>query len=155
MEKFACSDRTRIWPECTIQQSVRPYRDLIRYVFSILPFLRHFFIYFPTFTTIFQGEMQKCIQALVDVDRDWVPDSQKASLYIRPTMIGTEPTLGVSVRAVPLTFKSFFEKSKFSPKIEIFPKNRNVRQKRNFLQKSKIFPKKLKFSLKIDIFPKN
>lgn len=43
-----------------------------------------------------QGEMQKCIQALVDVDRDWVPDSQKASLYIRPTMIGTEPTLGVS-----------------------------------------------------------
>ena len=42
--------------------------------------------------------MQKCIEALVNVDRDWVPDSQKASLYIRPTMIGTEPTLGVSVR---------------------------------------------------------
>jgi len=41
-------------------------------------------------------EMQECIRALVDVDRDWVPDSSKASLYIRPTMIGTEPTLGVS-----------------------------------------------------------
>lgn len=43
-----------------------------------------------------EAEMQKCIQALVDVDRDWVPNSQKASLYIRPTMIGTEETLGVS-----------------------------------------------------------
>lgn len=43
-----------------------------------------------------QAEMQKCIQALIDVDRDWVPASSKASLYVRPTMIGTEPTLGVS-----------------------------------------------------------
>jgi len=41
-------------------------------------------------------EMLKCITALVDIDRDWIPDSTKASLYIRPTMIGTEPTLGVS-----------------------------------------------------------
>jgi branched-chain amino acid aminotransferase len=43
-----------------------------------------------------QEEMQKCIQKLVDLERDWIPDSKVASLYIRPTMIGTEPTLGVS-----------------------------------------------------------
>lgn len=48
--------------------------------------------------------MQKCIQKLVDLERDWIPDSKVASLYIRPTMIGTEPTLGVSV-------------SQFSPKV--------------------------------------
>lgn len=41
-------------------------------------------------------EMQLCIQKLVDLERDWVPDNPKASLYIRPTMIGTEPSLGVS-----------------------------------------------------------
>ena len=49
------------------------------------------------FITIFQAEMLECIRQLVNVDRDWVPDNQKASLYIRPTMIGTEPSLGVSV----------------------------------------------------------
>jgi len=43
-----------------------------------------------------KAEMLECIRKLVDVDRDWVPDNQKASLYIRPTMIGTEPSLGVS-----------------------------------------------------------
>ena len=41
--------------------------------------------------------MLECIRQLVDVDKDWVPDNPKASLYIRPTMIGTEPSLGVSV----------------------------------------------------------
>ena len=44
-----------------------------------------------------QAEMLECIRQLVDVDKDWVPDNPKASLYIRPTMIGTEPSLGVSV----------------------------------------------------------
>jgi branched-chain amino acid aminotransferase len=47
--------------------------------------------------------MLKCITALVDVDRDWIPDSTKASLYIRPTMIGTEPTLGVSVSKIAIS----------------------------------------------------
>lgn len=32
---------------------------------------------------------------LVDIDRDWVPCQQGASLYIRPFIIATEPTLGV------------------------------------------------------------
>ena len=33
---------------------------------------------------------------LVVVDSDWVPHDTSSSLYIRPTMIGTEPTLGVA-----------------------------------------------------------
>ena len=35
-------------------------------------------------------ELLKCISELVRVDQEWVPFSNKASLYIRPTMIGTE-----------------------------------------------------------------
>ena len=35
------------------------------------------------------------IKALINVDRDWVPNERGASLYIRPTLIGTESFLGV------------------------------------------------------------
>jgi branched-chain amino acid aminotransferase len=35
------------------------------------------------------------IRALVDVDRDWVPEGPDASLYLRPFMISTEVGLGV------------------------------------------------------------
>lgn len=35
------------------------------------------------------------IQALVKVDQDWIPRSKGCSLYIRPTLIGTEAFLGV------------------------------------------------------------
>jgi len=35
------------------------------------------------------------MQQLLDLDRDWVPSSPGASLYIRPTMIATEAALGV------------------------------------------------------------
>ena len=34
-------------------------------------------------------EMLKCIIELVKLEKDWVPDSENSSLYIRPTMIGT------------------------------------------------------------------
>jgi branched-chain amino acid aminotransferase len=47
----------------------------------------------PDFDTT---ELLQCIRKLICVDRDWVPDSTSSTLYIRPTMIGTEPTLGVS-----------------------------------------------------------
>ena len=33
---------------------------------------------------------------LFKVEQEWVPHSASSSLYIRPTMIGTEPTLGVA-----------------------------------------------------------
>jgi branched-chain amino acid aminotransferase len=35
------------------------------------------------------------LHALVDADRDWVPTSPGTSLYLRPTVIGTEGFLGV------------------------------------------------------------
>ncbi|XP_006810781.2 branched-chain-amino-acid aminotransferase, cytosolic-like, partial [Neolamprologus brichardi] len=43
-----------------------------------------------------KGELLECIRKLVEIDQEWVPYSQDASLYIRPTYIGTEPSLGVS-----------------------------------------------------------
>ena len=32
---------------------------------------------------------------LIVLDKDWVPNVPNSSLYIRPTLIGTEPTLGL------------------------------------------------------------
>ncbi|XP_005451852.1 branched-chain-amino-acid aminotransferase, cytosolic isoform X2 [Oreochromis niloticus] len=42
-----------------------------------------------------QTELLECIRRLVEIDQDWVPRSDSASLYIRPTFISTEPSLGV------------------------------------------------------------
>ena len=35
------------------------------------------------------------VQALVKVDRDWIPEGEGTSLYIRPFIFATEPSLGV------------------------------------------------------------
>nr|XP_019950102.1 PREDICTED: branched-chain-amino-acid aminotransferase, cytosolic-like isoform X2 [Paralichthys olivaceus] len=43
-----------------------------------------------------KDELLKCIRKLVEIDQEWVPFSQDTSLYIRPTFIGIEPSLGVS-----------------------------------------------------------
>ncbi|XP_059521920.1 branched-chain-amino-acid aminotransferase, mitochondrial isoform X2 [Myotis daubentonii] len=43
-----------------------------------------------------KAELLECIRRLVEVDKDWVPDSAGASLYIRPVLLGNEPSLGVS-----------------------------------------------------------
>ena len=40
-------------------------------------------------------KMVKILRALLYLEKDWVPKEQGATLYIRPTMIGVEPTLGV------------------------------------------------------------
>lgn len=37
------------------------------------------------------------LQALIEVDRQWVPDGDGSSLYIRPVMFATESRLGVKV----------------------------------------------------------
>ncbi|KAF6338884.1 branched chain amino acid transaminase 1 [Rhinolophus ferrumequinum] len=49
-------------------------------------------------------ELLKCIQQLVKLDQEWVPYSTSASLYIRPTFIGTEPSLGVKKPTKALIF---------------------------------------------------
>uniref|UniRef100_UPI0037E7FB0E branched-chain-amino-acid aminotransferase, cytosolic isoform X1 n=1 Tax=Semicossyphus pulcher TaxID=241346 RepID=UPI0037E7FB0E len=46
----------------------------------------------PTFD---HSELLECIRRLVEIDQDWVPHSDSAGLYIRPTFISTEPSLGV------------------------------------------------------------
>jgi len=40
-------------------------------------------------------EFVECLKALVREDKDWIPDQKGYSLYIRPTMIATEPLIGV------------------------------------------------------------
>lgn len=47
---------------------------------------------FPDFDA---AELQKCITKLVQVDADWMPWRPKHSLYIRPTGISMEDSLGV------------------------------------------------------------
>lgn len=39
--------------------------------------------------------MLKAIKTIVKVDKDWIPDKQGTSLYIRPFIIATDPYLGV------------------------------------------------------------
>lgn len=41
------------------------------------------------------GIMVEAVKALVDVERDWIPDKPNTSLYIRPFIIATEPFIGV------------------------------------------------------------
>ena len=43
------------------------------------------------------GELVKCIKRLVAIDQEWVPHSTASSLYIRPTLIGTEVRPGSGV----------------------------------------------------------
>ncbi|XP_051544960.1 branched-chain-amino-acid aminotransferase, cytosolic-like isoform X3 [Myxocyprinus asiaticus] len=50
------------------------------------------------------SEFLECIKRLVEVDQDWVPQSDSASLYIRPTFVGTEPSLGVKKPSRALLF---------------------------------------------------
>lgn len=40
-----------------------------------------------------QHELLECIKELIRVDEEWIPDGEGYSLYIRPTMIGTNPFL--------------------------------------------------------------
>lgn len=54
----------------------------------------------------------EAIKAVVDVDRDWVPDAEGTSLYIRPFIIATEPYLGVRPSS---TFKLYIILSPVGP----------------------------------------
>ena len=43
-----------------------------------------------------RDELTKLIQQLVLLDKDWIPDGEGYSLYIRPTVIATHPYLGLA-----------------------------------------------------------
>jgi len=47
---------------------------------------------FPSFD---KEEFLRCIEELVRVDSDWIPEGDGYSLYLRPTAISTHPFLGV------------------------------------------------------------
>jgi branched-chain amino acid aminotransferase len=44
------------------------------------------------------------IEALLELDHDWIPHAQGTSLYIRPTMIATEPYIGLKSASEVLFF---------------------------------------------------
>jgi branched-chain amino acid aminotransferase len=50
------------------------------------------------------ADQVEAIRELVRLDREWIPREQGASLYIRPTMIGTEAGLGVRPSAEYIYF---------------------------------------------------
>ncbi|KAL7882426.1 hypothetical protein SRHO_G00000840 [Serrasalmus rhombeus] len=50
------------------------------------------------------AELLECIRKLLEVDQEWVPQSDSASLYIRPTYVGTESSLGVKKPMQALLF---------------------------------------------------
>ncbi|XP_039191139.1 branched-chain-amino-acid aminotransferase, mitochondrial isoform X1 [Crotalus tigris] len=68
-----------------------------------------------------RSELLECIRQLIRVDQDWVPSSSAASLYIRPILIGTEPSLGVAISNHALLFVilgpvgPYFATGSFSP----------------------------------------
>ncbi|TCT14382.1 branched chain amino acid aminotransferase [Natranaerovirga pectinivora] len=42
-----------------------------------------------------EDDMLQAIKALVDIDKDWIPNAGGTALYIRPFIIATDPYLGV------------------------------------------------------------
>lgn len=60
-----------------------------------------------SFAPFDKNELLDCIKKLIEIEKDWVPlyDIEAfPSLYIRPTMIGIEPTLGVAAAKQSLLF---------------------------------------------------
>ncbi|XP_021927854.1 branched-chain-amino-acid aminotransferase isoform X2 [Zootermopsis nevadensis] len=55
----------------------------------------------PTFDG---ANLIKCLCRLISIDQEWVPHSESSSLYIRPTLIGIDPTLGVAACASAMLY---------------------------------------------------
>nr|XP_020013677.1 branched-chain-amino-acid aminotransferase, mitochondrial isoform X2 [Castor canadensis] len=51
-----------------------------------------------------KAELLECIRRLIQVDKDWVPEAAGTSLYVRPVLIGNQPSLGVGVVTRALLF---------------------------------------------------
>lgn len=68
-----------------------------------------------------KAELLECIRKLIEIDQDWVPYSDAASLYVRPTFIGMEPSLGVTKSNYALLYViigpvgPYFSTGSFSP----------------------------------------
>ncbi|XP_037675297.1 LOW QUALITY PROTEIN: branched-chain-amino-acid aminotransferase, mitochondrial [Choloepus didactylus] len=55
----------------------------------------------PSFDKV---ELLECIRRLIQVDQDWVPQGAGTSLYVRPVLLGNEPSLGVGRASQALLF---------------------------------------------------
>ncbi|GFQ89974.1 branched-chain-amino-acid aminotransferase, cytosolic [Trichonephila clavata] len=53
----------------------------------------------------FDGEeLLKCLKKLVAIDQQWIPGKEGCALYIRPTFIGIDPSLGVGTSKKALLY---------------------------------------------------
>ncbi|XP_005616390.2 branched-chain-amino-acid aminotransferase, mitochondrial isoform X2 [Canis lupus baileyi] len=73
----------------------RPWLNMDRMLHSALR------LCLPSFDKV---ELLECIRRLVEVDKDWVPEGKDTSLYVRPVLIGNEPSLGVTQSTQALLF---------------------------------------------------
>lgn len=48
-------------------------------------------------------ELLECIRQLIEVDKDWVPDGNGTSLYVRPVLIGNEVGAAVGAEDTPIS----------------------------------------------------
>jgi len=77
------------------------------------------------------GEFLSCIKELVKLDKSWIPKQKGYSLYVRPTIISTEETIGISV---PKKVKLFVILSPVGPyypsgfaAVKLYANTKNVR----------------------------
>lgn len=84
------------------------------------------------FLPAFDGEaLTECIKELIKVDRDWIPEGDGFSLYIRPTAISTHPYLGVCAAEASKIFVILSPVGPYYPEgfapVKLFADNSNVR----------------------------
>ena len=80
----------------------------------------------------FDGEaLTECIKQLIKVDRDWIPEGDGFSLYIRPTAVSTHPYLGVCAAEASKIFVILSPVGPYYPEgfapVKLFADNKNVR----------------------------
>lgn len=87
------------------------------------------------------GEAVESACGLVRVEREWVPGARGTSLYLRPTMIATEPALGVRPSAEYLYFVLASPVGNYYPRgfapVRIRVEDRRVRAARGGLGEAK------------------
>ncbi|KAI3628083.1 BAT2 [Malassezia furfur] len=94
------------WGEPKIQAysplSLQPSSIIFHYAPSLFEGLKAYKN--PKGETFDGDELVKLLKKLVEIDANWVPDKEGYSLYLRPTLIGTQPSLGVGETKEALLF---------------------------------------------------
>jgi branched-chain amino acid aminotransferase len=57
-----------------------------------------------------------CLAKLIDIDKSWIPNKKGYSMYIRPTAIATEESLGVGPAKSVLLFVILAPSGPYYPK---------------------------------------